>query len=149
MSVTTWGWLVIACPLAGTTLIALGWPVLAGRGRAAGWIGTLAIAASFACAIGAFLALQDRAEDAKQVTSTLYDYANSVGVDARMTILVDPLSVFMALVVSGVSMLIHLYSVTYMTRDRGLVRYFAYLNYFVFSMLLLVLAGNFFILIIG
>ena len=46
MSVTTWGWLVIACPLAGTTLIALGWPVLAGRGRAAGWIGTLAIAAS-------------------------------------------------------------------------------------------------------
>jgi len=55
----------------------------------------------------------------------------------------------MILVVSGVSMLIHLYSVTYMTRDAGLVRYFAYLNYFVFSMLLLVLAGNFIVLIIG
>jgi NADH-quinone oxidoreductase subunit L len=149
VSLTTWAWLVIAFPLAGTTLIGLAWPVLDGRGRAAGWIGTLAIAASFACAIGAFLALQDRAEDAKQVTSTLYDYANSVGVDAKMTILVDPLSVFMALVVSGVSMLIHLYSVTYMTRDSGFVRYFSYLNYFVFSMLLLVLGGNFFVLIIG
>src|SRR3954468_14115497 len=149
MSATRWGWLVIACPLAGTTLIGLFWPVLAPRGRAAGWIGTLAIAAAFACAIGAFIARQDRAEDAKQVTSTLYDYANSVGVNATMTVLVDPLSVFMALVVSGVSMLIHLYSVTYMTLDRGFVRYFAYLNYFVFSMLLLVLAGNFFILIIG
>ncbi|HEV8249863.1 MAG TPA: NADH-quinone oxidoreductase subunit L [Gaiellaceae bacterium] len=149
MSVTTWAWLVIAFPLAGTTFIGLAWPVLAGRGRAAGWIGTLAIAASFVCAIGAFIALQDRADDARQVTSTLYEYANSVGVNARMTILVDPLSVLMALVVSGVSMLIHLYSVTYMTGDRGFVRYFAYLNYFVFSMLLLVLAGNFMVLIIG
>jgi len=149
MSVTTWAWLVIAFPLAGTIVNALGWPVLRNAGRAAGWIGTAAIAGSFVCAIGTLLALQDRAEDAKQVTSTLYDYANSVGVNATMTILVDPLSVLMILVVSGVSMLIHLYSVTYMTRDAGFVRYFAYLNYFVFSMLVLVLAGNFFILIIG
>ncbi len=66
-----------------------------------------------------------------------------------MSILVDPLSVFMALVVSGVSTLIHLYSVSYMTGDRGFRRYFAYLNYFVFSMLLLILAGNFVLLIVG
>ncbi len=71
------------------------------------------------------------------------------GLDAKMQILVDPLSVFMALVVSGVSALIHLYSVTYMKSDRGFHRYFAYLNFFVLSMLLLVLAGNFVILIIG
>ena len=64
-------------------------------------------------------------------------------------ILVDPLSVFMALVVSGVSFLIHLYSVAYMDSDRGYARYFAYLNFFVFSMLLLVLAGNFVLLIVG
>jgi NADH-quinone oxidoreductase subunit L len=149
VSVTTWAWLVLAFPLAGTLVIALGWPLLRGMGRTAGWIGTGAIAGSFACAIGTLIALQDRAEDARQVTSTLFDYAGSVGVNADMTILVDPLSVLMILVVSGVSMLIHLYSVTYMTRDNGFVRYFAYLNYFVFSMLLLVLAGNFFILIIG
>src|SRR4051794_16540774 len=149
MSVTTWGWLVVACPLAGVLVNGLGWPALRNGGRAAGWIGTLAIAASFACAIAMFISLENRAGDARVVTSTLYDYAVSAGVDWKMTILVDPLSVMMALVVSGVSMLIHLYSVTYMTRDRGFVRYFAYLNYFVFSMLVLVMAGNFVLLIIG
>ena len=55
----------------------------------------------------------------------------------------------MALVVSGVSTLIHLYSISYMESDRGYTRFFAYLNFFVFSMLLLVLAGNFFFLIVG
>jgi NADH-quinone oxidoreductase subunit L len=55
----------------------------------------------------------------------------------------------MILIVSGVSTLIHLYSISYMTEDRGFARYFAYLNFFVFSMLLLVLAGNFMLLIVG
>ena len=87
--------------------------------------------------------------DHRQLTSSLWDYDVSAGVDAKLQILVDPLSVFMILVVSGVSTLIHLYSVTYMNLDRGLNRYFSYLNYFVFSMLLLVLAGNFLMLIIG
>ncbi len=69
--------------------------------------------------------------------------------DAKLSILVDPLSVFMALIVSGVSTLIHLYSVAYMKSDRGYARFFSYLNFFVFSMLLLVLAGNFLLLIVG
>ena len=56
---------------------------------------------------------------------------------------------FMCLVVTGVSFLIHVYSVAYMASDRGYRRYFSYLNFFVFSMLLLVLAGNFVILIVG
>ena len=120
MSVTTWAWLVIAFPLAGTIVLALGWPRW--PGRSAGWIGTLAIGGSFVCAIGAFVALLDREPEARQVTSTLYDYADTVGINATMTILVDPLSVLMILVVSGVSMLIHLYSVTYMTRDNGFIR---------------------------
>src|SRR4029079_10155685 len=51
--------------------------------------------------------------------------------------------------VSGVSMLIHLYSVAYMGGDRGYARFFAYLNFFVFSMLLLVEAAHFVLLIIG
>src|SRR5450756_2867450 len=55
----------------------------------------------------------------------------------------------MVLVVSGVSTLIHVYSVAYMKSDRGYTRFFAYLNYFVFSMLLLVMAGNFVLLIVG
>src|SRR6185312_2597569 len=81
--------------------------------------------------------------------SSLWSYASTVGIDAKMSILVDPLSVFMILVVSGVSALIHLYSISYMEGDRGFARYFSYLNYFVLSMLLLVLAGNFLLLIVG
>jgi NADH-quinone oxidoreductase subunit L len=147
MSATTAGWLVLLCPLVGTIVLAFGyriWP-----GRAAGWIGTLAIGLSFVFAVIAFAKLQSFSPDHRQLTSTLWNYDVSAGVDAKLQILVDPLSVFMILVVSGVSTLIHLYSVTYMTRDRGFSRYFAYLNYFVFSMLLLVLAGNFVLLIVG
>ena len=144
---TTTAWLVLACPLAGTLIIGLGfklWP-----GRTAGWIGTLAIFASFVFAVLTFLNLQDRPADDRQVTSTLWNYASTLGLDAKLTILVDPLSVFMMLVVTGVSTLIHLYSVSYMASDRGIARYFAYLNFFVFSMLLLVMSGDFVFLIIG
>src|SRR6185312_16402592 len=85
----------------------------------------------------------------RQAVSSLWNYASTVGIDAQMSILVDPLSVFMILVVTGVSTLIHLYSISYMTEDRGFARYFAYLNFFVFAMLVLVLAGNFVLLIVG
>src|SRR5881397_1682110 len=63
--------------------------------------------------------------------------------------LIDPLSTMMCLVVAGVSTLIHLYAVAYMGGDRGYARFFAYLNFFVFSMLLLVMAANFLLLIVG
>ncbi len=147
MSATTFGWLIVLCPLVGTVLIALAWPRLGGR--SAGWLATAAIGLSFACAVGALVALLSRSPAHRQLTSTLWNYASTVGVDAKLSILVDPLSIFMALVVSGVSTLIHLYSVTYLDADRGFVRYFAYLNFFVFSMLVLVMAGNFLLLIVG
>ena len=147
MSTTTFGWLVLLCPIAGTILIGFGfarWP-----GRSAGWIATFAIALSFVFSVLAFIKLQGLSADHRQVTSTLWDYDVSAGIDAKLQILIDPLSIFMMLVVSGVSTLIHLYSVSYMTLDKGYSRYFGYLNYFVFSMLLLVEAGNFVILIVG
>ncbi len=148
MNPALYGWLILLCPLVGTVVIAFGYRILA-AGRAAGWLATLAIALSFAASILAFIALEHRAPGSREVSSSLWSYAASLGVDAKLQILVDPLSIFMALVISGVSMLIHLYSVSYLTGDRGLVRYFSYLNYFVFSMLLLVMAGNFVLLIIG
>ncbi len=147
MTATTFGWLVLLCPLVGTVVIALGWNRW--PGRSAGWIGTSAIFASFACAVVTLISIRTRAPMHRELTSTLWDYAVTSGVDARMQILVDPLSVFMITVVSGVSALIHLYSVTYMKSDRGFHRYFAYLNFFVLSMLLLSLAGNFLLLIVG
>ena len=66
-----------------------------------------------------------------------------------MSILVDPLAVYMCLIVSGISAFIHLYSISYLTSDQGFNRFFSYLNFFVFSMLLLVLAGNLVLLIVG
>jgi NADH-quinone oxidoreductase subunit L len=147
MSATTSGWLIIACPLVGTIVLSLLWNRL--PGRTAGWIGTAAIALAFVFAVVTCITLLSKSPDHRRYTSTLWNYASTVGVDAKLSILVDPLSVFMALVVSGVSALIHLYSVTYQGSDRGISRYFAYLNYFVFSMLVLVLAGNFVLLIVG
>jgi NADH-quinone oxidoreductase subunit L len=147
MSATTFGWLVLAFPLAGTLVTAFGYRTL--PGRSAGWIGTGAIFLAFLAAVGALVKIQDLAPAHRQVTSSLWSYASTVGVDAQLSILVDPLSVFMILVVSGVSALIHLYSISYMDEDGGFARYFAYLNFFVFSMLLLVLAGNFLLLIVG
>src|SRR4051794_860008 len=147
MSPTTWGWLVLAFPLVGTVVIALGWRWLAGRG--AGWVGTAAIALSFASSVGALVSLLGRDPEQRHVVSTAFDYANTVGLDVKLGIFVDPLSVFMVLVVTGVSTLIHLYSYGYMQSDEGYHRFFSYLNFFVFSMLLLVLAGNFVLLIVG
>ena len=147
MSTTTYGWLVLLFPLLGTIVLALGFRSLSDR--AAGWIGTSAILLAFLAALGALISLQSHSADHRQLVSSLWTYASTVGIDARLSILVDPLSVFMILIVTGVSATIHLYSIAYMDRDRGFVRFFAYLNFFVFSMLLLVLASNFLLLIVG
>jgi NADH-quinone oxidoreductase subunit L len=147
MSPTAWGWLVLAFPLAGFLINAFGWRLM--RGRTAGWIGTAAIGLAFVCSIGALVTLLGHTESDREITSSLWTYASAAGLDIKLGILVDPLSVFMILVVSGVSTLIHLYSVAYLDSDRGYARYFSYLNFFVFSMLLLVLAGNFVLLIVG
>jgi len=147
MSATSYGWLVLAFPLAGMLIVSLGWRVL--PGRLPGWIGTAAIGLAFLASIGALLDLLDHPEEERQLVDSAWTYAATADFSADLAILVDPLSVFMCLVVSGVSFLIHLYSVAYMSGDSGYARYFAYLNLFVFSMLLLVLAANFVILIIG
>jgi NADH-quinone oxidoreductase subunit L len=147
MSAVAWGWLVLFFPLLGAVVNALGFRVL--PGKLPGWIATGAIAAAFVCAIVAALKLGQQPSEHRQLTGSLWSYAVSDGVDANLGILVDPLSLFMALVVSGVSMLIHLYAISYMSGDRGYSRFFTYLNFFVFSMLLLVLAGNFLLLIVG
>ncbi|MCW3002607.1 MAG: nuoL [Conexibacter sp.] len=147
MSPTTAAWLALACPLAGTIVNALGFRVW--RGRLPGLIGTVALAASFVFTVIAFVKLQGNDPEHRQLVSSLYDYAVTGTIDAKVSILIDPLSILMMLVVTGVSTLIHLYSYAYMSGDRGYTRFFAYLNFFVFSMLVLVMAANFFLLIVG
>jgi NADH-quinone oxidoreductase subunit L len=147
VSATAWAWLVLLFPLLGSITIGLGFRVL--PTRIAGAIGTAAIALAFAAGIATLLSLLGEDPEARHHASSLWDYASVAGLDIKLGIFVDPLSVFMVLVVTGVSTLIHLYSFGYMQSDAGYRRFFAYLNFFVFSMLLLVLAGNFVLLIVG
>jgi NADH-quinone oxidoreductase subunit L len=117
------------------------------------------IAGWFACATvgGAFLVtllmlLQLFAEDPVDRLNhvqTLYPWVVSEGFSLNLSILIDPLSVFMLLIVTGVGGLIHVYSIGYMDHDKEFKRFFAYLNLFIFSMSLLVLAADFFFLIVG
>ena len=147
MSATSWGWLVLLFPLLGSILIGLTFRKISSK--AAGAIGTLAIFLAFICGVGALLCLLGESPDARHHASALWDYASVAGLNIKLGIYVDPLSVFMVLVVTGVSTLIHIYSLGYMESDQGYHRFFSYLNFFVFSMLLLVLAGNFVLLIVG
>ncbi|HEU4707411.1 MAG TPA: NADH-quinone oxidoreductase subunit L [Solirubrobacterales bacterium] len=147
MSATAWCWLVLLFPLLGSIVVALGFKAL--PTKAAGAIGTASIALSFACGVAALVSLLGDSPDARHHASSLWDYASVAGLDIKLGILTDQLSVFMVLVVTGVSTLIHLYSFGYMRSDEGYHRFFSYLNFFVFSMLLLVLAGNFVLLTVG
>ena len=147
MSATAWAWLVLLLPLVGSITIALGFRTTSWR--TAGIIGTGAIGLAFLCGILALVELLGESPDARHHASALWEYASVAGLHIKLGIYVDPLSIFMVLVVTGVSSLIHLYSFGYMQSDEGYHRFFSYLNFFVFSMLLLVLAGNFVLLIVG
>jgi NADH-quinone oxidoreductase subunit L len=147
MSATAWAWLVLLFPLAGSITIALGYRAL--PAKVAGIIGTAAIGLAFICGVATLISLLGEDPEARHHASSLWDYASVAGLDIKLGIFVDPLSVFMVLIVSGVSTLIHLYSYGYMQSDEGYHRFFSYLNFFVFSMLLLVLAGNFVLLTVG
>jgi NADH-quinone oxidoreductase subunit L len=147
LSATDYGWLILAFPVVGMLVTSFGWRVL--PGRLPGWIASAAIGLAFLAAIGALVQIQDLPAEERSIVDSAWTYVATADLRVDMAILVDPLSVFMCLVVSGVSFLIHVYSVAYMASDRGYARYFAYLNYFVFSMLLLVLAANFVLLIVG
>jgi NADH-quinone oxidoreductase subunit L len=115
----------------------------------AGWLATAAVAAAFVIAVAAFLELLGR--DAESRTAVLRGYTFITSGDLRVAFDLrwDQLSAVMALVVTGVSSLIHLYSIGYMAHDERRETFFAWLNLFVASMLILVLAQNFLVMFLG
>src|SRR5688572_31442395 len=104
-------------------------------GRRAHWIAVPACAASFVAACVVFAGVR-RGET---FTTTLFSWIVAGDFSTSVTAYVDPLTAVMLLVITGVSCLIHLYSIGYMHHDPGYARFFAYLNLFVFSMTMLVL----------
>jgi NADH-quinone oxidoreductase subunit L len=136
----------LALPLAGAVLLLL----VGGRlRRAAGWIASLLVGTSFVLAAIQFFGLLGRPAEGRSFNVHLFDWIAAGSFRAPAELRLDPLSVVMALTVTGVAFLIHVYSVGYMRDDPRYPRYFAYLNLFVFSMLMLVLADNFVLLFVG
>src|SRR2546425_11449393 len=132
-------WLIPLFPLLGTVVNTVFGGVI---GRRAHWVAVPAIACSFVAAC----LLLARVGHGETWTGDLFPWISAGTFKTAVTAQVDPLSAVMLLVVTGVSFLIHLYSVGYMHDDPGYARFFTYLNLFVFSMVMLVLAGNFLLL---
>ncbi len=143
---TTAAWLCLCAPLAGTVLITLGGTRL--PRAAAGWISTASVFTAFGGAVWAFLTLHSSSNRHGEI-STAWTWLQAGTFKAGLSVLVDPLSAMMMLIVTGVGGLIVLYSIGYMDGDDEERRYFAYISFFVFSMLLLVEGGNLLILLVG
>lgn len=136
-------WLMIALPLLGAAILLLG-----GR-RTNGWGHLLGVAmslAAFVVAVVSFVELLGLPESERRRGIELYQFIPGI---ADMGLLIDPLSISFALLITGVGSLIHIYSIGYMSHDTDRRRFFAYLNLFVAAMLLLVLADNYVALFVG
>ena len=115
----------------------------------AGLIGCGSVGISFLITLTALVGFLLSEESKKGGVDTLYNWVTAGSFSLNMSILVDPLSVFMLLIITGVGFVIHVYSIGYMEKDPDCSRFFSYLNFFIFSMSLLVLAADFFFLIVG
>ncbi|HET7456808.1 MAG TPA: NADH-quinone oxidoreductase subunit L [Gemmatimonadaceae bacterium] len=111
-------------------------------------VGTGVLAAAFGVAVAAFLAMLRTPSDAPYV-ATYWEWMAAGTLHVPVAIQLDHLSIVMTLVITGVGTLIHLFSTSYMKDDGSYARYFAYLNLFVFFMLLLVLAANYAVMFVG
>ena len=140
---------IVALPLAGAAINGLLGPRLSRR--TVGLVATGAIVASFALSVLAVLGVAGLAHghDAARVIFTLGPWLSMPTLHLDLALLLDPLSSVMLLIVTGVSSFIHLYSTGYMAHDRSPARYFAYLNLFVFAMLLLILGESLPMLFVG
>jgi len=140
-------WICLLSPLAAAVVITLAGGRLTRRG--AGYLATLSCFVSFGAAVAVFVSLLGRDAEQRSVLSTAWIWITGGTYRSGLAVLIDPLSVMMMLVVSGVGALIVLYSIGYMDGEREERRYFAYMALFVFSMLLLVQGGNLLILLAG
>jgi NADH-quinone oxidoreductase subunit L len=144
---TTLAWIVLGLPLLGAVVLSL-IPNEPPRPLTR-LIGCGTIGLAFVLAVIVFAGLLGNDADDRSFTSSLYEWIDIGGVTVDVAVLVDPLSVMMMLIITGIGFLIHVYSTEYMNHDRDYRRFFAQMNFFVFAMLLLVLSANFLFLIVG
>ncbi len=137
---------LLVAPLVGFLINGLFGKWLKGSEKLSGWIGTLVVLVSLVCSIIVFASLHG---GAAPFDETLYEWITGEGFAFNIGFHVDALTAVMLLVITGVGFLIHVYSIGYMHGDEGYTRYFAYLNLFVFAMLILVLGNNYLMMFVG
>ncbi|UEG52900.1 NADH-quinone oxidoreductase subunit L [Mucilaginibacter daejeonensis] len=137
-------WLIPVLPLAGFVINGIGRNTL--PKALIGGIASLMVLVSFALSVGAFMQIKDTHQ---AINVTLFDWVKVGDLHIPFAFMVDQLSSIMLLIITGIGFLIHLYSIGYMSHDEGFGKFFAYLNLFVFFMLLLVLGSNYIVMFIG
>ncbi|MGD1109770.1 MAG: proton-conducting transporter membrane subunit, partial [Mycobacterium sp.] len=143
---THYTWLLVALPLAGAAILLFGGRRTDAWGH---WLGVAAALGAFGVGATLFAELLGRSADDRLIHQTVYNWipVNQFQVDFGLQI--DQLSISFVLLITGVGSLIHIYSVAYMADDADRRRFFGYLNLFLASMLLLVIADNFLLLYVG
>ena len=136
---------LLLTPLVGALINGLRWK--SENIKSAAFLGIAPIFISFLSSIYLFFSLL-YSKDTSFLVS-IFEWLNIKNFQISFSFLVDPLSVFMLLIITGVGFLIHIFSVYYMSEDKRPAKYFSYLNLFVFSMIVLVLADNLFLMFLG
>jgi NADH-quinone oxidoreductase subunit L len=140
--------LALIFPLIGFIVNGLfGWKIR--KEKIIGWFGSLTVGASFVVSLLVYIELLGLPSYERKFIVEYFSWIKTGAFEVSFSYLVDPLSVLMAMVVTGVGFLIHVYSIGYMHGDRGFARFFAYLNLFIFMMLTLVLADNYLLMFLG
>ena len=140
-------WLIPVLPLAGALInLILGRKL--GDPRA-GWVATIATASSFLVTVLAYFEMLGLPAEERSHVATMFSWIRVGSLQVDLAVLADPLSIVMALFVTGISTLIHLYAIGYMHGDTKFSKFFLYLNLFVFSMLMLVLGENLLVTFLG
>ena len=140
-------WLIPALPLAGFLLI-----LLFGRRLGepmAGFLAATMVGGAFLVTVGAFFDLLSKSTEERHHVETVFSWLPIGSLKVDLAFLADPLSITMALFVTGIGTLIHLYAIGYMHGDPKFSKFFLYLNLFVFSMLMLVLGENLLVTFLG
>ncbi len=137
-------WLVPLFPLIGFLAIAFNFRRF--KGLLSGIIASSAVFLSF---IGSMILFLQLSAGQEAMTVDLFNWIHFNNLSIPFSFLVDKLSVLMLLIITGVGFLIHVYSIGYMKEDTGFNRFFAYMNLFIFFMLLLVLGSNYLVMFIG
>jgi len=141
-------WLIPLFPLIGVVINGLFGKSIKNE-KIIGGIGSAMVLGSFLVSCGILFQLLSLPSEERLYELNLFTWIQSGNFKADIGFLIDPLSALMIMVVTGVGFLIHLYSVGYMHGEEGFYRYFAYLNLFTFSMLLLVLGNNLLLMFVG